>query len=383
MNYADFKTQPQGFPLESDATLGFMQDDYQSAIKALAKLAGTDLVIITGLTESGSSVSDGWILYNGDLVYFQAGTKSTYFIIEETTVQKANENGTLVDRYTTKIARFGTGSAQVAYANLKRATDLINLELRAASMLSFETAVIISGCEVSSVNTGASTLAIAAGLILIDGKFVSTAGYAGTYPVYLPPSGVYTTSQPGSGTYITFDPYTSQRKAEVMRRAVTPVGQILEITAVSDRFEASGLGKWEWKGFALCNGSNGTQDRRGRFTVGYDNRNSDPGNGIWDVKYNTAGQIGGEKSHTLTIAEMPRHNHTQNTDNGGNIDPGEYGLIRKSIVGENKTSAATDTSQAGVEPDIITAPQDVPFQGGGAPHENRPPFFVTVYVQRI
>jgi hypothetical protein len=40
MNYTDFFAAPNGFPLESDATLGFMQTDYQSAITGLAKLAG-------------------------------------------------------------------------------------------------------------------------------------------------------------------------------------------------------------------------------------------------------------------------------------------------------------------------------------------------------
>lgn len=120
MNRADFTTAPDGFPLESDATLGFMQDNYQDAIRALAQITGDDLIIVSGCIESGSVMSPGWILVDGDLVFFEGGSISTYFVITETVTQKANQNGTLVDRYFVKKAMFGTGAGQIAYNTLKR-----------------------------------------------------------------------------------------------------------------------------------------------------------------------------------------------------------------------------------------------------------------------
>lgn len=53
-------------------------------------------------------------------------------------------------------------------------------------------------------------------------------------------------------------------------------------------------------GWRLCDGSSGTPDLRGRFIVGYN---------ASDTDYNLVGKIGGNKTHTLTIAEMPAHNH--------------------------------------------------------------------------
>ena len=53
-------------------------------------------------------------------------------------------------------------------------------------------------------------------------------------------------------------------------------------------------------GWLLCNGLNGTPDLRDRFIVG-------AGNG-----YNV-GTTGGEAAHTLSITELPSHNHTAST----------------------------------------------------------------------
>merc|ERR1712065_32570 len=59
------------------------------------------------------------------------------------------------------------------------------------------------------------------------------------------------------------------------------------------------------KGWALCNGENGTPDLRGRFIYGYGARQG-----------SSVGKTGGEESHRLTVEEMPSHNHDMDKEGG-------------------------------------------------------------------
>jgi len=382
MNIADFDTAVNGFPLEADATLGFMQASYSSAIRGLAGIAGGNGVILSGLNDLGSSVSDGWIWYGGDVVFFQGGAKQANFVIIETATQKANLNGTPYDRYFDKKAQFGSGTGAIAFSTLRRIDTIEDIRKRLLNLY-FESEVIIEGCEVS--NIVGSNLEISAGLVLINSTFKNIPAYSGAFPVYLNDQGVYVSSQPG-GNYIKFDPHTSQKLADIIRRSITPIGDVKMKVTLSDLFDNTGLGKWSELGWALCNGQNGTIDLRGRVPLGYDSRTSDPADGIWDAAYNTPGAAGGEKSHVLSIAEMPSHNHTENTASGGNVDTNEHGLIRRSQIGEDVTADGADVGNSGTEPAVSGAtsvPQDIPYQGGDQAHENRQPFRVLVYVQKI
>lgn len=376
MNYADFNTQPNGFPLESDATLGFMQADYQSAINGIGKYFG-ESVILSGMAEAAGNVADGWILLNGEVLFFQGGAQQATFVITETWVQKANENGSLVNRYKTKKAQFGIGGTTYAYSSLQRLEGLQALQNHLIDLIVFEPEVVISGCIVSSVDTGASTLAISAGVAVINRTFVHAPAYAGGYPVYLKLDGTWTNTAPGSD-FIKFDPYTSQRLADVTARATSPIGDVRMRAALSTEFDGTGLGKWTLKGWALCNGANGTFDLRSRFVVGYDSRISTPGGNFWDSAYNTPGAEGGEKVHLLTVSEIPAHRHTPDT-----IGSGDFAMLRKSIPGQVTTTAHHDDINAGTEPNTRDAPEPMPLAGGGAAHENRPPFKVLVFIQRI
>jgi hypothetical protein len=128
MTRADFDTQPNGFPLESDATLGFMQTAYTQAIENLAKIVGDGSIILDGVVVTGGTATDGWIFHGGEVLFFHGGAVSTNFIVDETVVQKNNEDATPVDRYFTRFARFGTGAGQTAFANLKRYRIKDNLD---------------------------------------------------------------------------------------------------------------------------------------------------------------------------------------------------------------------------------------------------------------
>lgn len=159
----------------------------------------------------------------------------------------------------------------------------------------------------------------------------------------------------------------SDLKALIPLNKLWQTGDVKEVDCndayVLANFDATGLGIGERVGWAICNGANGTADRRGRFVVGYDNRAVDPANGIWDIIYNGMGAIGGEKRHTLTTAEMPSHNH--------------------SITGSTTTSFAGAGAVPGVPIGSTESAGSTNNTGNGDPHENRPPFIVTLFIQKI
>jgi microcystin-dependent protein len=162
---------------------------------------------------------------------------------------------------------------------------------------------------------------------------------------------------PSSGEYIklTFTGH-NQSFAEVLGRKLIPIGTIQMAKSLNDFNTTSGLGSGPWKGWALCDGQNGTLDLRGRFPVGYHST---------DVDYNLLGKIGGAKSVTLTEAHIPNHTHRlpQYVDNKGNNFVFGNGTANLRIVNDdvNQTASA----------------------GGGQAHENRPPFTTVAFVEKI
>ena len=116
-------------------------------------------------------------------------------------------------------------------------------------------------------------------------------------------------------------------------------------------------------GWALCDGStvNGskTPDLRGRFVVGYNPNDGD---------YNSPGKTGGEKSHKLTVNEMPSHNHSysfKGADLDGGWDGDNYFYDASGHYSGNNNTRWTDTS------------------GNNQYHENRPPYYTLCYIMRV
>lgn len=118
------KLNGYGFTQE---TLAFMQDAYNAALAGIAKIAG-DMVIVSGMTDSGVAVSDGWVLVNGELLPFAGGNKQTYFIIQETSGTRKFQDDTVKPVWTTRQARFGSGAGQIPFANLVRLSSIRTLQ---------------------------------------------------------------------------------------------------------------------------------------------------------------------------------------------------------------------------------------------------------------
>lgn len=133
-------------------------------------------------------------------------------------------------------------------------------------------------------------------------------------------------------------------------------------------------------GFVLCDGSNGTPDLRDRFIVG-------AGSAY------TVGNTGGVDNVTLTIAQMPSHNHSAWTDSQGDHyhasmgenDPnspfgiyawGSYCGSRGGIDWDNNLHKTSTNGAHAHNVGIANA-------GNSQAHENRPPYYALYYIMKL
>lgn len=118
---------------------------------------------------------------------------------------------------------------------------------------------------------------------------------------------------------------------------------------------STGLGRenTNFYGWIILNGDNGGEDWRGRVPVGWNPEDSD----FSDTK-----QIGGEKTHKLTIPEMPKH--------------------RPSFTHGYSQRGGTGTALLIDDFNQNTTKQGVEV-GGDLPHNNLQPYIVTIFIKKI
>lgn len=150
-----------------------------------------------------------------------------------------------------------------------------------------------------------------------------------------------------------------------------PVGYLF--LSFSSTNPATSLGYGTWVAAAV-----------GRFIVGID---------AGQAEFDTVRETGGAKTHTLTTAEIPAHTHTQDPHNHTQ-DPHSHVIRSQTATSGAATSyehGALDTSSAETEATETTDPTTATCvgatatnqnTGGGAAHNNLPPYVVVYAFER-
>ena len=140
-------------------------------------------------------------------------------------------------------------------------------------------------------------------------------------------------------------------------KGAVPVGAILMWSGAADALPA---------GWVLCDGTNKTPNLSGRFVVGY--QAGDPDYAV--------GKTGGEATHTLTLDEMPRHDHGEAGQPSHTSWGSGHGwacpVVQSGDSRERNGSNTATTDPAGQHRHTA--------EGGNRPHENRPPYYALAYI---
>lgn len=129
-------------------------------------------------------------------------------------------------------------------------------------------------------------------------------------------------------------PENLNQMQEIIFQSIYPVGSIYMSTASTNPATLFSIGTWELWG-------------QGKVPVGIDTEDED---------FNVVEKTGGEKTHTLTVNEMPKHTHEVPTTNS----TGSNGWARNgNWSGENSFSSGSE--------------------GGDQPHNNLQPY-ITCYM---
>jgi microcystin-dependent protein len=131
-------------------------------------------------------------------------------------------------------------------------------------------------------------------------------------------------------------------------------------------------------GWNLCDGTNGTPDLRNRFVVGAGSTYA-------------VGATGGADSVTLDASQIPGHTHSfsGSTNTTGAHQHGFTNFLSPDNTGgsraafsnfDNTGSSGNVTDSAGDHSHTFSG--TTASTGGGASHENRPPYYALAYIQK-
>lgn len=151
--------------------------------------------------------------------------------------------------------------------------------------------------------------------------------------------------------------------------------------------EGLGLPSGERYGWAICNGKNGTVDKRGNVSIGYDPSSYATLASTQSGGPNPPYKQGGLKTVTLSVTEIPAHfHHTPNSIFKSFVALGsDYGNNSTTGVSGDNTGGGNELAIMNLATNYTT-PNGAALEktiGGGQSHENMQPYIVTLFIQRI
>ncbi len=159
---------------------------------------------------------------------------------------------------------------------------------------------------------------------------------------------------------LVYDSTTSKWTNKMSSAEYIPIGTITSYFGVTAptgwlMCDGSSFNQLVYNDLYTLLGTNVVPDLRGYFLRGLDNT------GVVDV--DGAGRALG----STQLDSFKSHTHTSNATGL----EGEYGLIKRSVTGENTTQDGTNTADSGFEPDIISQPGSLNINSTGS-NETRP-----------
>lgn len=299
-------------------TLLYVQNSYNDVLEALARAIG-DYVIISGVTEISPSVfTSGWVTYDNKIVPFAGGELT---IINN--FVNLVETNTSVTFENSNVFEVTTGYTAI-FANTGIPFSTFDSQRLSLTYLkSYIDAVNVTA--LSSQSTANNALAAANAAQASANAAQATANAA----LLLAGNGV------PSGVIL------------IWRNSVATIPT----------------------GFVICDGTNGTPDLRDKFVAG--------AGGTYAVNAQ-----GGSNTVTLSIGQMPSHNHRFNSNGnrgggGGGREPYTFGTPGNSL--------SIDTSWVGGDPTGVPIINGIPQSTSiktTLPHENRPPYWALCYIMK-
>jgi microcystin-dependent protein len=138
-------------------------------------------------------------------------------------------------------------------------------------------------------------------------------------------------------------------------------GQAVSRTTYADLFDYLGTAYGPGDGSTTFN----LPDRRGRVSAGKDDMGGTPAGRLTGFGLQDAG-VGGTETVTLTLGQIPSHNHTIN-------DPGHSHTYNRAPIGGNAWGGGFDIGVTGAQTGTSTTGITINNNGGGGAHSNVQP----------
>jgi microcystin-dependent protein len=178
---------------------------------------------------------------------------------------------------------------------------------------------------------------------------------------------------------------------------------VVEYYGSTGNFDGSGAGIGNWEQIYLCNGNNGTPDKRGRLPIG---AIQGVGGGALSPVVDPAfpgntnyalNTTNGANTVTLTTLQIPSHTHTATATSTSVVTPNPHDHGWTGVSGTGYPDGSGDRTTAGAPNSYPVTAQELGVslavatstavsigdQGGGQSHNNVPPVLACYYIMYI